>query len=67
MSLQKGGWYRGGVSRWRSEIFVNEEGKLEEINFVEVLDFDSIYYKEYLEWWSKLAIEAEMYEVLSGI
>jgi hypothetical protein len=67
MFPQKGGWYRGNCSRWRSNIFVNGDGEIEEVNFVEILNFDSIYYKEYLEWWNELAIELKMYEVLSGI
>jgi hypothetical protein len=67
MFPQKGGWYKGGYSRWRSEISVGVDGEIEEVCFVEILDFDSIYYKEYLEWWSKLAIEVEMYEILSGM
>jgi hypothetical protein len=67
MSPQKVGWYRGGCSRWRSEISVNGDGEIEEINFVEILDFDSIYYREYSEWWSELALRVEMYEVLSGM
>ena len=67
MSPQKGGWYRGNCSRWGSDIFVNGDGEIEEVSFVEILDFDGLYYKEYLEWWNSLAIEAEMYELLSGI
>lgn len=67
MLLQKGGWYRGNCSRWRNEIGINERGEIEEVSFVEILDFDDICYKEYLEWWSLLAIELEMYELLSGM
>jgi hypothetical protein len=67
MSPQKGGWYRGDCSRWRSDISVNVDGEIEEICFIEILDFEGLCYAEYLEWWSELAIEAEMYEVLSGI
>jgi hypothetical protein len=67
MSPPTVGWYRGGCSRWRSDISVGIDGDVEEINFVEILDFDSIYYREYLEWWAGLAAEVEMYEVLSGM
>jgi len=67
MSPRRDGWYRGGCSRWRSELSVDDSGEIEEVCFIEILDFDEIYYKEYLEWWSNLALRVEMYEVLSGM
>jgi len=67
MSPRTAGWYKGGCSRWRSELAVDGDGEIEEVSFVEILDFDGLYYKEYLEWWNSLAIELEMYEVLSGM
>jgi len=67
MSSPNINWYKENCSRWCSDIFVNGDGEIEEVSFVEILDFDEIYYKEYLEWWNSLAIELEMYELLSGI
>ena len=67
MSPQKGGWYKGDCSRWRSEITVNVDGDIEEVCFVEILDFEGLWYKEYLEWWNSLALRVDMFEVLSGM
>ena len=67
MSQRTVGWYSGGCSRWRSEISFGIDWEIEEVCFVEILDFEGLYCVEYLEWWGRLAVEAEMYEMLSGM